>query len=202
MRPHNNGETVEVGAPGQVPGSYSWRELDNAAFVHHVACGGMRVAPDVCHFNVKWVLVRGCVVGPSPEIHNVCCHDTQIKGAEMTVAIEEKQDGKVIEVSINGKLGHSDYELFVPMTESRIKQFGKVSMLVVLNDFHGWDAAALWDDLKFDFKHFSDIDRLALVGDSKWEKGMSVFCKPFTSAEIKYFDRADLEAARLWVEGS
>lgn len=120
----------------------------------------------------------------------------------MTVAIQEKQDGKVIEVAINGKLSEADYEQFVPTTESRIEQFGKVSMLVILNDFHGWDAAALWDDLKFDFKHFNHIDRLALVGDTKWEKGMAMFCRPFTSAEIKYFDRGDLQAAQLWVEGA
>ena len=119
----------------------------------------------------------------------------------MTVAIYEKQAGKVIEVEINGKLVHADYEEFVPMTESAIKQFGKVSMLVILNDFHGWDATALWDDLKFDFKHFNDIERLGLVGDAKWEKGMSVFCRPFTSAEIKFFTPDQLDAARSWVEG-
>jgi hypothetical protein len=45
-------------------------------------------------------------------------------------------------------------------------------------------------------KHFADIQRLAMVGDKKWERGMAAFCKPFTKAAIRYFDHA--EAAKAW----
>jgi hypothetical protein len=67
-------------------------------------------------------------------------------------------------------------------------------------DFHGWQGAAMWDDIRFDMKHFSDIDRLAMVGDRQWEKGMSVFCRPFTTAKIRYFDQTAIAEARAWVE--
>ncbi len=40
-------------------------------------------------------------------------------------------------------------------------------------------------------KHFRDIDRLAIVGETKWEQGMATFCRPFTTAKIRYFDRKD-----------
>lgn len=66
--------------------------------------------------------------------------------------------------------------------ERLVKQHGKIRMLVEMHDFHGWTAGALWEDVKFDAKHFHDIERLALVGETKWEKGMAVFCKPFTTA--------------------
>jgi len=46
-------------------------------------------------------------------------------------------------------------------------------------------------DIKFDIKHFADIERLAMVGDKKWQHGMATFCKPFTKATIRYFDHAD-----------
>ena len=52
---------------------------------------------------------------------------------------------------------------------------------------------------KFDVKHFSDIERLAMVGDSKWESGMAKFCKPFTTAKVKYFDEAKLTEAETWI---
>ena len=68
-------------------------------------------------------------------------------------------------------------------------------------DFHGWKRAALWDDIKFDVKHFSDIEHPALVGDRKWEKGMSVFCRPFTAAKIRYLDHTAIAEARTWVAG-
>jgi hypothetical protein len=30
---------------------------------------------------------------------------------------------------------------------------------------------------------------------------MAAFCKPFTAAEVRYFDHADLEEARAWIKG-
>jgi hypothetical protein len=29
---------------------------------------------------------------------------------------------------------------------------------------------------------------------------MSIICKPFTTAKVRYFDRADIDAARAWIE--
>ncbi len=117
----------------------------------------------------------------------------------MSFTITEHDNGKVIEIAITGKLTSEAYEAFLPVIESKINEFGKVRMLVVLHDFHGWDAGALWEDIKFDWKHHSHIERLAMVGESNWEKGMSVFCEPFTSATIQYFDVADVDKARAWV---
>ncbi len=69
-----------------------------------------------------------------------------------------------------------------------------------MKDFHGWGAGALWQDIKFDIKHFKDIERLAMVGDRKWEKGMSIFCKPFTTAKVKYFDSKEIDKAQVWIK--
>lgn len=43
-----------------------------------------------------------------------------------------------------------------------------------------------------DVKHFNDIERLAIVGDSKGEKGMAIFCKPFTTATVRHFDVSEI----------
>ena len=107
-----------------------------------------------------------------------------------------------MEVRMSGKLTHADYKHFVPEFERLLKQHGKLRVLCEMVDFHGWEAGALWDDIKFDMKHFSDIDRLAIVGEKQWEKGMAAFCKPFTTARIRYFDRAAISDARAWLEGA
>src|SRR3954467_3157278 len=120
----------------------------------------------------------------------------------MPITLTETNSGKVLEVEVRGKLTHEDYQQFAPRFESMLQVHGKLSVLFHMVDFHGWEAAAIWDDIKFDVKHFSDIERLAMVGDKKWEKGMSVFCQPFTTAKIKYFDSAAIGAARSWVQGS
>ena len=117
----------------------------------------------------------------------------------MAIKLNETSGGKVLEVQANGKLAHEDYQHFVPEFERLLKQHGKIRVLFEMVDFHGWEGAAMWDDIKFDVKHFSDIERLALVGDREWEKGMSVFCRPFTTAKIRYFDHAAIAEARAWV---
>lgn len=117
----------------------------------------------------------------------------------MAVEVHESQGAKYLDVTVTEKLTKEDYERFVPAVENVIKQQGKVRILLTMHDFHGWSAGALWEDMKFDWHHFRDIERLAIVGESRWEAGMAVFCKPFTTAKIKYFDHAKIEEAREWI---
>ena len=107
---------------------------------------------------------------------------------------------KTLWVQASGKFSKADYQHFVPEVERLISKHGKLRILFEMQDFHGWDVGALWEDIKFDFKHFSDIERLAMVGDKKWEEWMATFCKPFTTAAIRYFDVAQVEEARAWIE--
>jgi hypothetical protein len=108
-------------------------------------------------------------------------------------------DDKILIVNLTGKLAKEDYERFVPEVEQMIKKNAKIRILCQMHDFHGWEMGALWDDIKFDLKHFKDIERLALVGDRKWEHGMAVFCKPFTTAKVRYFDQHEAEHAAQWI---
>jgi hypothetical protein len=107
--------------------------------------------------------------------------------------------GKTLHVKVTGKLTKESYETFAPVVDEQIAEHGKIRILFEMHDFHGWTAGALWEDMKFDFKHWKDIEKLAIVGESKWEQGMSVFCKPFTSAKIQYFDHEKLAEAENWL---
>jgi hypothetical protein len=118
----------------------------------------------------------------------------------MAIKLEEKDGGKILEVTLTGKLVKEDYEAFVPVVERLVKQHGKLRMLVAMHDFHGWTAGALWEDTKFAMHHFTDIERLAVVGETKWQQGMAVFCKPFTMAKVRYFDHTAMSEARAWLE--
>jgi hypothetical protein len=71
-------------------------------------------------------------------------------------------------------------------------------LLIILENFQGWTAGAMWEDIKFDFKHFHDVEKIGLVGDRKWEKTATLFSRPFTGAELRYFARDDLDEARNW----
>jgi hypothetical protein len=120
----------------------------------------------------------------------------------MSVQVFEDSDRNVVSVRASGKLSREDYKKFVPRLEHLIRSSGKVNVLFLMEDFHGWKVGALWEDIKFDLKHFSDIRRLALVGDKRWERWMAAFCRPFTTARVRYFDRSRGEEARVWVQAT
>jgi hypothetical protein len=118
----------------------------------------------------------------------------------MPIKFEDENEGKVLAIQVSGKLTKADYIYFSPEFERLVSLNGKMRVLFDMTGFHGWEAGALWEDIKFDVKHFADIERLAMVGDKKWEHGLSAFCKPFTKAKIHYFDRAEASEARKWLE--
>lgn len=119
----------------------------------------------------------------------------------MAIKLEEKNGGQILELQVTGKLSHADYQHFVPEFERLVTQHGKIRVLFEMTDFHGWEIAAVWDDIKFDVKHFAHIERIAMVGDKKWEQGMALFCRPFTTAKVRYFDQTRAGEARAWLGG-
>jgi hypothetical protein len=100
---------------------------------------------------------------------------------------------------LTGKLHDEDYKTFVPLIDAEIAKDGKVNVLAQFHDFHGWDAHALWDDIKFSSTHCTKIGKIALVGESTWEKWMAKVCVPFTMAKIRYFPADQVEAAKAWL---
>lgn len=113
--------------------------------------------------------------------------------------LEKRADHKVVVAHASGKLTKEDYELFLPEVERLIKEEGKIRLVFEMRDFHGWGPAGLWEDIKFDFKHFADIERLAMVGEKKWDEWMDKFCQPFIKAKTHYYDQSQEKDARDWI---
>jgi hypothetical protein len=106
---------------------------------------------------------------------------------------------KVLAFRMSGKLHDEDYKTFVPVIDAAVAREGKVRLLAQFEDFHGWDLHALWDDIKFATEHCTKIERIALVGETKWQEWMAKVCKPFTLAKVRYFDVSETEAAKAWL---
>lgn len=117
----------------------------------------------------------------------------------MTIQLEESNGGKVLGIHVSGKLTKADYEQLKPAFERLVDQHGKIRLLFDMTDFHGWKTGAAWEDFKLDLKHHAHIERIAMAGDKDWERLMATFCKPFTRATIRYFDRGSVAAARQWL---
>ena len=117
-----------------------------------------------------------------------------------SLIVNELYDGKLAEVHVSGRLTKKDYEFMLPELERLIRSHGKIRMLVELHHFRGWTAGALWQDLKFDFKHYGDIERLAIIGDEQWQSGAASFTMPFTRADVRFFPSEEAEAAHHWID--
>jgi len=116
------------------------------------------------------------------------------------VELLPQRSAKVLGFQLSGRLHDEDYRKFVPLVDELAAREGRVRLLAQFHEFHGWDLHALWDDIKFSTTHCHSIERIALVGDRKWEAWMAKVCKPFTKAKIRYFDATEIEEAWKWLE--
>lgn len=111
-------------------------------------------------------------------------------------------DKHIIAFKAIGKLTHDDYQTFLPGLESKIEKAGDVSMLLQLEDFHGWELAAAKDDYAFGKKYAQSFKRMAIVGERHWGRWLVIFARPFSEAEVRYFDRDQMSEAWAWLRES
>jgi hypothetical protein len=106
----------------------------------------------------------------------------------------------LLTVMITGRLRMSDLLLAQASALEAIRRYGKVRLLVVATGFLGWERGSDWSDVSFPAKHDRHIEKIAVVGDKRWEDEVLAFMgKGFRPVSIAYFVMADLPKARAWV---
>ncbi len=76
----------------------------------------------------------------------------------------------------------------------------KPRILAVLENFAGWERSASWGDLEFLFSHSSEIARIAIVGESRWEHDALAFAGAgLRPAPVSFFPTSQLAKARAWL---
>ncbi|HFD88214.1 MAG TPA: hypothetical protein ENJ35_11145 [Gammaproteobacteria bacterium] len=116
----------------------------------------------------------------------------------MFQAIPVNED-RIVAFKAIGKLNNADFDEFTTTLEDLIEKNGKLSLLIELEDFHGWEPSALWADFKFTTGHDDDFDRIAIIGEKRWEQWMTSLGNAFTVTEIRYFKREELQLAWDWL---
>lgn len=109
------------------------------------------------------------------------------------------ENGNVVRVRVSGKLTQADYDKLIPSWEQMIARHGSMRMLFVMENFSGWEAGAAWEDFRFGREHGKQVERIAMVGEKKWQEWMSKLASFFVSEEVKYFDHTEIEAAERWI---
>lgn len=109
-------------------------------------------------------------------------------------------DQSVIYTIAEGELTDEDYDRIIPLLQEKVRSFGKIRWYFEMRDFEGWSFSAMWRDIKFDFSNEEHIEKVAMVGDKKWEKQLTQLMKPFTDAEIEFFETEDRQKAQNWIK--
>lgn len=64
----------------------------------------------------------------------------KVRRHAVTVTLTEDVESRTLEVRASGKLTAEDYESFEPAVATLIKSVGKIRILFLMHDFHGWGA--------------------------------------------------------------
>jgi len=117
-----------------------------------------------------------------------------------TVSFEKQICGKIVEIDLYGKIGCAEHERIIPEIRRMIREQGTVRFLVRMHNFTAWNVAALWDELEWNAKELTPIERLAIVGEEALQKWMTAFCDSFTTGKVRFFPSEQLEGAREWLK--
>jgi hypothetical protein len=75
----------------------------------------------------------------------------------------------------------------VPRLEGAIGKAGKLRILI-RPGFSGWTPASLLDEVRFDVRHRNDFEKVAVVGESRWERVATRLSAPLFSGEVRFFE--------------
>lgn len=112
----------------------------------------------------------------------------------------QQEEGNVRVLRVAGMLKKSEFDAVIT---AEAKEWGpqtRVKLLVLAEAFTGWEQNADWGDLSFFLKHGDQIEKIAIVGDPKWETELSIFAAAgFRRAPVKFFPLNGVASARAWL---
>lgn len=114
--------------------------------------------------------------------------------------IEMKQEEGWTYVRVAGTLVKQDYTQFEPEFRRVTGGHDHLKLLLDMTELKGWEPAAFWEEIKFDMQHMGRVKRLAVLGSKHWQHAMTSFADAFVSAEIKYFEAGEEQAAKAWLK--
>jgi len=111
--------------------------------------------------------------------------------------------GGLVTVKISGLLTFPEFTGVEHVLDDFLRRYPgprKVRILAILEDFRGWAREGDWGDTTFLDEHDPFIERIAVVGEKRWEESVLGFnLKGLRKAAVEYFQPQDLEKAQAWV---
>ena len=117
----------------------------------------------------------------------------------MPVQIKYEPDDICV-LRISGVLKQSEFAAEQSVLAHHIDTGSNPRLLVILENFEGWERGADWNDLDFMISHGGKISKIAIVAEPRWEPLALAFAGAgVRRAPVKFFPPNELEQARSWL---
>ena len=107
----------------------------------------------------------------------------------------------VIGFEVMGTVQAEDFRDVVLPAFERAAKKGKFRAVIVVPEFEGMSAGAIWEDLKIGVPHLRDWKRIALVTDIDWMTHLTQLFGWMTPGDVKTFPLSQRAEAVKWVSG-
>ena len=108
--------------------------------------------------------------------------------------------GGVVTIRLSGKLTYAEFVEGQKKLGEIIRQQGRSRGLVLIENYLGNEKEGDWGNVSFQAKYDQFIEKMAIVGDRKWEDEALLFTgKGVRRVPIEYFEPADLAKAKAWL---
>ena len=110
-------------------------------------------------------------------------------------------ESQIITMLIEGKLTAGEFASIQQSLRSLLVKHGKSRILVLAEGFAGVQPSDDGSDTSFRVENGGLIERVAIIGEKKWEDLAAIFtCKSVRKSPVEFFQPAELRQARAWLE--
>ena len=115
--------------------------------------------------------------------------------------VVERESGDVWVLRISGLLRKAEQDNVQAEAAKSFEAGGSAKLLVIAEDFRGWEPGADWGDMTFLVKYGDKITKIAIVADPKWQTSFMAFAGAgFRRAPVKFFPTGQTTEARAWLD--
>jgi hypothetical protein len=110
-----------------------------------------------------------------------------------------ESSGPVVGYKVDGKVKAEDYQQLNSEVQALVDQYDEIYILLDLQEFAGEEAKAWLPDMKFGHRFHDKINKMAIVGDKRWEKWLAALADPFYAKDAELFHSDEVDKAWAWL---
>ncbi len=103
-------------------------------------------------------------------------------------------------LQITGVLTKAEFGTLQTVAAARLGATGHVRVVILAEDFQGWEEGADWSDMTFFVEHGHQLQKIAVVADPKWKEQLLMFLGAgLRSAPVQFFPAGQKADALAWI---